>query len=323
METMDDKLLKRYLLGELPTDEQRRLEEQCFSDAQSFERLNAIEDDLIDDYICSDLSHEQRTRFESHFLVSPERRARLATARALIATIAAQPKPAVAHAPASPWWESLRSLLTLQSPAVRFAMVTASLALLVFYGTNETLKNRTLRQQLSLLKGEQESLRQAQVQDKVQVQAQREQLQSEFEAFRQQSAHREQQLISQLEPAPHVLQSTSRTRSRMPDGQRLQEMEVTRDSYWVKLQLEFDKETAFKSYRAALQPSTGGGEIWSQSRLQAQLTGNANAVVVMLPAAIFRQADESSQEYKLTLWGTDPAGEHWIVRTYAFRVAAK
>ncbi len=84
---MSDQLLKRYLLGELPIEEQRWLEEVFFSDAEAFARLSDIEDDLIDDYVCGDLSRQQRERFEKHFLISPERRERVALAKALVAAV--------------------------------------------------------------------------------------------------------------------------------------------------------------------------------------------------------------------------------------------
>ncbi|MGH7450946.1 MAG: hypothetical protein ACRENG_06360, partial [bacterium] len=124
---MNDQLLKRYLLGDLPVAEQRRLEELFFSDGQAFERLIAIEDELIDDYVCGDLSRQQRERFETHFLISPERRERLALAEALVATVSEQTAPVARTQPSAPWWESILDFLKLQNPAIRFAMVAASL----------------------------------------------------------------------------------------------------------------------------------------------------------------------------------------------------
>lgn len=316
---INDQKLKRYLLGELPLYDQRRVEEQFFSDAQAFERLAAIEDDLIDDYVCGDLSRRQREKFEKHFLVSPERRERLALAQALAATVSAKPKPVVANQASTPWWESILQFFTLQGPSIRYAMVAASLGILIFYGTRETLENRDLRQQIDQLESLQQDLQQSTEQENSQARAREQQLQSDIESVRQQNA----QQLSLLEPQPFVLKSASTTRGGATQAQ-LEELQVTQDSYWIKLQLEFDKSTTFTSYRAMLQLYTGSNEIiWSQSRLQAQLLDSANAVVVMLPASIFTQAGEAVQEYKLTLLGANPAEDFFPVTVYAFRMVHK
>jgi len=320
---INDQLLKRYLLGELPAGEQRRLEEMFFSDAPAFERLSALEDDLIDDYVCDDLSASQREKFEKHFLVSPERRERLDLAQALVAAVSEQSKPIAAAQPAAPWWETVLDFLRLQNPTFRFALVAASLVILVSYGTKETLENSDLRRQLYQFQQSAERAKQQIEQEILQARAQNEQLQNELEAVRQQSARREQELSSLLEPSSYVLKSG--TRSGGQPGQPLGDLEVKPDAYFVKLQLEFDKQTEFKTYRAVLQSYSGGIEIWSQSRLQTQSTNKTKVVVLMLPASIFAHAEEAVQEYKLALWGADSDSEEdfQVVEVYAFRVVKK
>lgn len=67
----------RYLLGMLPEDEMRRLEEKYFADDEVYEDLEATERDLLDSYTRDELSEGDRKRFEEYFLCSTERRARL------------------------------------------------------------------------------------------------------------------------------------------------------------------------------------------------------------------------------------------------------
>lgn len=78
-----DEQLVRYLLGELPEEEQSRLEELYFADPELYERLVAAKEELIDDYVRGRLAGRMLARFEGHFLASPERRRRVETARAV------------------------------------------------------------------------------------------------------------------------------------------------------------------------------------------------------------------------------------------------
>ena len=74
----------RFLLGELPPNEQERIEIQLLEDGEFQEVIQAAEFDLIDDYIRGDLTAENVRRFERIFLNSPARRRKLATARILL-----------------------------------------------------------------------------------------------------------------------------------------------------------------------------------------------------------------------------------------------
>src|SRR5436305_9553492 len=60
--------IEKYLLGELSPDEQTELETQYFGDPDLLERIDAAEDELIDDYVRRQLPPDRRLRFESHFL---------------------------------------------------------------------------------------------------------------------------------------------------------------------------------------------------------------------------------------------------------------
>jgi len=307
------------VLGELPVAEQRRLEEQFFSAAEAFERLVAVEDDLIDDYVCGDLSARQRERFERHFLISPERRERLALAEALVTTVSEQEQPEPVAATVS-WWESILEFFKFGNFGLRPAMVTASLVFLMFYGTRETLENGDLRRQIEQFQKDQDKAGQASEQIISEASNRNEQLQKKLEL----SAQREQELTNLLEPRPQVLQAATRTRGGTLQEQPMRDLQVTRDAYLVKFQLEFNKATTFKIYRAELKPYSGGDAIWSQSRLPAQSTNKANVVAVMLPASIFAQTDETVQEYKLTLQGADTEDKEFqIVEAYTFRVMKK
>jgi hypothetical protein len=78
----DDRLV-RYLLGELPPEEQERLEAEFFARDEAFHDLLAAEDDLIDAYCGGGLAGPLRERFEARYLRTDEGRERVEFARAL------------------------------------------------------------------------------------------------------------------------------------------------------------------------------------------------------------------------------------------------
>jgi hypothetical protein len=80
--------LRRYLLGELPPEEQYAFEQRLLTDEALFSDLLAEEDELIDDYVGGNLAGAQKEHFEAHFLTDPERRTRLSFARRLLARAA-------------------------------------------------------------------------------------------------------------------------------------------------------------------------------------------------------------------------------------------
>ena len=80
----DDQLLIRYLLGSLSEDETERLDELSLADNRFAADLHAVEHDLVDAYACGALDEETLRRFELHYLSSPQGRAKVAFARALM-----------------------------------------------------------------------------------------------------------------------------------------------------------------------------------------------------------------------------------------------
>ena len=80
---LNEVVARRFLLGQLSPDEQGHIEELAFDDPQSFEVLQAAEDDLIDEFVYDDLSSEERERFKEYYLAQPGRREDVRIASAL------------------------------------------------------------------------------------------------------------------------------------------------------------------------------------------------------------------------------------------------
>lgn len=85
--TINNHLVRRYILGELPERERERLEVGLLADDRYYETLTAledeIEDELIDQYLDDELTHEEREKFERAFLNTPARAHKLRVIRDL------------------------------------------------------------------------------------------------------------------------------------------------------------------------------------------------------------------------------------------------
>lgn len=73
LRAIGNETIKSYLLGSLEEPSKTRLEERLMNDAQLLEELLIAEDELVDHYVADRLSGDDRARFESHFLVTPDR----------------------------------------------------------------------------------------------------------------------------------------------------------------------------------------------------------------------------------------------------------
>jgi hypothetical protein len=81
--TVDREELRQYLLGNVSQEARQGIEERLLIENSFFEELLLIEEELIDDYVGGELSGDDRSRFERHFLSTPERHQKLRFALAL------------------------------------------------------------------------------------------------------------------------------------------------------------------------------------------------------------------------------------------------
>jgi hypothetical protein len=124
----DDPMI-RYLLGEIPDEERDRFEELYFQDNALHERLQALEEELVDSYVRGKLEGDRRRRFEQRYLATAEGRERVAFAQTLTEYISKTPpkNQSAWH----PWWGSLLTLFQSRSPAFRIALAAAALVILL------------------------------------------------------------------------------------------------------------------------------------------------------------------------------------------------
>src|SRR5258707_4371369 len=91
----DDDAIARYLLGLLSDEERSAVQERLFQDEDYFDRIRAIEYELLDAYSRGEMPASERALLESSLLASVEGRRKLDFARGL----AAVRKPHKNHRP--------------------------------------------------------------------------------------------------------------------------------------------------------------------------------------------------------------------------------
>jgi hypothetical protein len=120
----------RYLLGAASADERSAIEERLFADDDWANAIQAVEMELVRDYLRGRLDADVRRTFEAHLLKNPGLRKKVDEERALMTAL----RPS--------WSARLRNLL---APApLGYAVAFASLCIAIWLGA----QNATLRNQL-------------------------------------------------------------------------------------------------------------------------------------------------------------------------------
>src|SRR6185503_10245043 len=76
-ESITDASLREFLLGKLADEELERIENLYLTDSQTRDKVLALEQDLIDDYLENGLSEEDKQRFLARYAQTDEQRRRL------------------------------------------------------------------------------------------------------------------------------------------------------------------------------------------------------------------------------------------------------
>jgi anti-sigma factor RsiW len=302
---MDDVLLIQYLLGNLSPDEQARVEDRAFADPNYLVTLQAVEVDLIDAYVNGELSPADRICFERQFLVSPERRKKVAFARDL-ARVAAEAK-AVEASPAlrvSAWQSFLRAVRGW-NPALQFA---AGLAVVILLAGASwlTVENVTMRSRIAGLETQGGEL-QTRTDDL------RRQLDQEQARSGSLAAQVQQQGTSARGPAPvaaslMLLSGLSRAESRR------EQLVLSPNAGIAHIEVQLEARDDYPRFRAELR-TLGGAEVVSLGSLSRRRVAAGYDVSFDVPASAL-----ATDQYELTLKGVSNDQTAQDVGFYYFSV---
>jgi hypothetical protein len=324
MKASNEQLIARYLLGDLPEEEQVTLEDRAFSDREYRRIIEDAENDLIDEYVRGALNETERRQFESRFLASAGRRRKVEFARALAQVVSANATERAAQPATLRWWESLIAFLRGFNPALQFSLAAALILLVgVAWLFTET---RRLRSQVAQLQAEQqtrqrqaETLREEAASERARSAELTAQLQSEraqrdrSEAPDRRPEHWQRErsvassFIASLFLPPGIARSGARRPQLIaPDSSRL-----------ARLQIGLEREDDFKSFRVELRTAQGQA-VWAQDRLRPRESRAGRVISLTIPGRVL-----SAGEYELTLRGVVDHQTIEDVRYYYFSVLKK
>jgi type II secretory pathway pseudopilin PulG len=323
MSVDNENLISRYLLGELPEEQQVEIEDRAFSDKDYLATITTVENDLIDEYVRGELSAPDRQRFESRFLASAERRKRVEFAKALRTVVSPAPeKNVIQTASEWSWRESLYAFLNGLNPAARLAFVAA--AILVVAGAAllfvETLR---LRRQVTQLQAEKQAGRN--LQQSLEAERKRnEELNARLDQEKQQREQTDESLRQLTEipeaknPAPPpVIASLTLLPGLSRGGGQKPTLDLSNDAHLVRLQVGIDPEEQYKSFAVELR-TLAGRQVWTRENLAARTRRGSRAVGLTLPATVLK-----SGEYELRLRGLTEGSGSEDVGFYYFNVRKK
>jgi hypothetical protein len=327
LDVNSDKLIAKYLLGELPEEQQIEIEDRAFSDPEFLASITAVENDLIDEYVRRELPETQRRQFEARFLASESRRKRVELARAMVQVMdeirVTGRETRTAAAPAVSWREALAAFFHGLNPAGKIALAVAIL-LFVIGGAWLIAETLRLRSQLSQLQAQQQS--QQNEREKLERQADLErkrsaELAAQLDREKQQRAQTDESLrrLSEKVNRPEetarpliasllLLPGISRGASTQPV------LRLPANATVVQLQIGIDPAEDFKSFGVELR-TVAGRTVWTRDNLTARNTRGGRMVRLTLPSSAL-----SSGEYELRLKGVASSGGTEDVGFYYFAV---
>jgi hypothetical protein len=270
---VDQGTIERYLLGELSPDEQAELETRYFGDPELLDRIEAAEDELIDDYVREELVPARRLRFESHFL-NEKRLERVRMAEALHMECGGS-TPLYAPKAAA----SRRTPYVLPAAAALFGAALLAIVWLFVH-------NRGLEQRIATLQAERDAAR---------VEIARRTAPPQTTTT---TPEPPRQPPAPLAVVASIVLSPGLTR----DGGDVAIITVEPETRMVRIELRL--ETSAKRYDATLQRA-GEPPLWTGSGLVAQTIDGERRLVLYFPREQFTAGD-----YLLTLTAPDVIADY-------------
>jgi hypothetical protein len=315
-----ENLMHRYLLGDLPESEVRRLEVALLADDERFEQMREVENRLVDGYVRGRLGREDRERFERQYLASLAHRRRVAIARNLIEQADGSKATAVTTRPKASWWARLSEKLGVPLVPWQFGLAAVAVLLLAAGSLGLLLDRTRLRHELATLKAESEakqSREQALAEQMAAAQSQSERLAIELERLRaEHDAHAQQPTMPP--PTPEASRPSVFSFLLSPmlirGGGDPQTMTIPLKTDVVRLRMRVEQKDA-RRFQVSVR-TVEGRQVWQRQITRPYLDSANNAAITAdIPAGKLVWGD-----YILTLSSVNSTGETEEVNRYFFRV---
>jgi hypothetical protein len=311
LKSINEELIRRYLLGDVSEEDRARVEERFFADDDFYQSLLVAEDDLIYDYLRGAMGREDRRLMEEQINASPRRHQKVELVKGLMQAASAEESEEKASL-----WQRLRVFF---APVHALQFATAALALALAFGGYFLLRQSSdLRVEMARLEQERERERVAaferereNAQRLEQERARNEELSRQLEREREEKAKladeaRNRQIEERLSTQTLTLLPTTRDRN---DAERIV---INKSTSRIAVRLDFEGDARWRSYCAEVRTSSGN-IVWNQDA-----QSRRRSVVIQLPAGIFADG-----EYEVTLKGDAGSGQFEVINYYYFVVTKK
>jgi hypothetical protein len=332
-----DAPIRRYLLGDLSPEERQQIEVRILTDDTFHERVEVIEDELIDEYLYGELEEDERQRLSEIFTDVPAQHQKIKFTEDVRTYALGEKLEPAAHEhreEARSWWRGLAAFLGLQNPPVGFA-ISAALLLCVLGGVLLLIKVRRLESLLAMQGAAQTSTAQEREQElQRQLEQQRsriDELGVELRQAQQQRDTLDQEIADLM--AKNAERPAAVTGTKIPSGATLasiflplvqgrgpgQAPKLTLSTRTRSVRLILDLDTlrpdSYRSYAAEVS-EVNGSTIWNSENLRGQSRGGVNQISLSLSANRFHAGD-----YQVKLTGLNGGSQHEAIGVYYFRVS--
>ena len=304
----EERLIKRYLLGDLSEEEKLRVEERFFTNRDFYEQILAVENELKYDYGQGHLSGQERQLFESRFLKSPEGQRRAEMSGVLLKEIA-EATPLVDRAASAGWFNRLATAFRFHNSTIQYALVTLAL---VLAATTAWFIYRTVHLRADLERSEATRANEEEQMERLltEERSRSEQLSQELERERNKPGSSPD--TAEKPPLLGTIASITLTPGIERDGGKVKKLRLAPEVEQLRIQLDVRAEGQYESFRASLQ-TADGEEIWSRARLKAKRTPSGRFIFLTIDPSVLAPGD-----YVIILKGTaadhsvEEAGDYYL-----------
>lgn len=302
---VQEDLMRRYLLGDLPEAEQETLEQTYFADEERLAEVWEVENQLVDDYVRGRLPRAERDQFERYCLSTPFYQERVAFANGLLKSVDAEAAPA---APSTSWRERLAAALGLSQFQWGVALAATAL-LLLFAGGSWFLAERSRMQEQFAREREGRQGRERELETQIAAEREKnERLAAELARLRESQSESGNQT-----PAPRSAIFSFLLTANLTRGSEPQLLAIPRAAEQVELRILLESRE-HPAYVAAIR-TVDGADVFSQRGLKPRVGRDSASVAVKAPASLLPAGD-----YILTLAGVKASGQAEEIDRYVFKV---
>jgi len=294
-------VLRRYLLGQSDAGERSAVERRLMTDREYLEALTRTEEEMIDEYARGNFDAHEKEMFESLFLNVPERREKIAFARAFNRYVARHPRAPSSKEPGilpASVWQRITTVVALATVIL--------LALLSGFVYRRFVQARADLAAVEAQRNASETRERAAAEKLKEQQKRNDELEHEIATFRQPPPSATPDLFTLALTSGWTRGSGSVPTAKLSPALKR-----------VSLELAVASESHYGRYSTELQ-TVEGKTMWTRGPLHSQRDSGREVVTISIAASGLPQGD-----YLVMLNGVTTDGSSEKVGSYYFKVVKR